>query len=206
MKICDIIRQKRPVSFEIFPPKGELSMKSFRETLDALSALHPDFISVTCSAGGSGNHDRTAELAGIIQKEYGIASCAHLTCVNSDSTMLAADVDALQKNGIENVLALRGDVIPDVSSRVFAHAVELMGYLRGKDFASAAHAIPRDISSVPIRHRICGTFTTSSRRARRFSFPSCFLTTSVSTALSTRRATPELRSRSCPASCRPCPL
>ena len=48
MKISDILRQKRPVSFEIFPPKGELSTESFRETLDALSALHPDFISVTC--------------------------------------------------------------------------------------------------------------------------------------------------------------
>ena len=142
MKISDILRQKRPVSFEIFPPKGELSTESFRETLDALSALHPDFISVTCSAGGSGNHDRTAELAGIIQQEYGIASCAHLTCVNSDGAMLASDVAALQANGIENVLALRGDIIPDVSSRVFAHAVELMDYLRGKNLCVGGACYP----------------------------------------------------------------
>ena len=142
MKISDMIESKRPVSFEIFPPKGELTMESFRETLSALSALHPDFISVTCSAGGSGNHDRTAELAGIIQKEYGIASCAHLTCVNSDSAMLAADVSALHDHGIENVLALRGDVIPDVSSRVFAHAVELMEHLQSEGFCIGGACYP----------------------------------------------------------------
>lgn len=142
MKIRDVLREKNPISFEIFPPKGELSMESFRETLSALSALSPDFISVTCSAGGSGNHDRTAELAGIIQKEYGIVSCAHLTCVNSDSVQLAADVERLQANGIENVLALRGDIIPGVSTRVFAHAVELMEYLHGKGFCIGGACYP----------------------------------------------------------------
>ena len=142
MKICDVLQTKRPVSFEIFPPRGELSMESFRQTLSALSSLSPDFISVTCSAGGSGNHDRTALLASIIQKEYGIASCAHLTCVNSDRQMLDADVQSLRENGVENVLALRGDVIEGVSTRVFAHAVELMEYLRGEGFCIGGACYP----------------------------------------------------------------
>ena len=142
MKIAEIFRQKKPISFEIFPPKGELSTESFHQTLSALSTLSPDYISVTCSAGGSGGRERTAELAGIIRKQYGIESCAHLTCVNSDAQMLREDVQRLHENGIENVLALRGDVIPGASAHVFRYASQLIGNLRGEGFCLGGACYP----------------------------------------------------------------
>jgi methylenetetrahydrofolate reductase (NADPH) len=130
MKIADIFRAKKPISFEIFPPKGELSTESFHATLAALSKLSPDYISVTCSAGGSGGRERTAVLAGAIRKEYGIESCAHLTCINSDEEMLCEDVQRLHDAGVENVLALLGDVIPGSTTRVFRYASQLMRHMQ----------------------------------------------------------------------------
>ena len=142
MKISDLFQAKKPISFEIFPPKGELSVESFRTTLSALSELSPDYISVTCSAGGSGGRERTAKLAGIIRKEYGIESCAHLTCVNSDAQMLREDVQRLHEHGIENVLALRGDVIPGDGTRVFHYASQLMRHLQGEGFCLGGACYP----------------------------------------------------------------
>ena len=142
MRIDSLFPEKKPISFEIFPPKGELSMESFRETLAALGGLHPDFISVTCSAGGSGGRDTTATLAGIIRSEYGIEACAHLTCVNSTPEMLAQDVAKLHEAGIENVLALRGDVIPDAPGRAFRYASELMAYLADEGFCLSGACYP----------------------------------------------------------------
>ena len=142
MRIDSLFREKKPISFEIFPPKGELTMDSFRETLAALSELHPDFISVTCSAGGSGGRDRTAALAGIIRSEYGIEACAHLTCVNSTEEMLAQDVAKLHEAQIENVLALRGDVIADAPGRAYRYASQLMEHLRDEGFCLSGACYP----------------------------------------------------------------
>ena len=142
MKIADIFRQKKPISFEIFPPKGELSTESFHATLSALSKLSPDYISVTCSAGGSGGRERTAALAGAIRKEYGIESCAHLTCINSDEQMLHEDVQRLHDAGVENVLALRGDVIPGSMAHVFRYASELMRHLQPEGFCMGGACYP----------------------------------------------------------------
>ncbi|MGN0636366.1 MAG: methylenetetrahydrofolate reductase [Acutalibacteraceae bacterium] len=142
MRIADIFKEKRPISFEIFPPKGELSMDSFRQTLDALAKLSPDFISVTCSAGGSGGRDRTAALAGIVRREFGIESCAHLTCINSDLATLTEDVNRIHENGVENVLALRGDIIPGAHTGTFHHAVELMDKLKGEGLCLGGACYP----------------------------------------------------------------
>lgn len=142
MKIAEIFRQKKPISFEIFPPKGELSTESFHATLSALSKLSPDYISVTCSAGGSGGRERTAVLAGSIRKEYGVESCAHLTCINSDEQMLREDVQRLHDAGIENVLALRGDVIPGSAAHVFRYASELMRRLQPEGFCMGGACYP----------------------------------------------------------------
>ena len=142
MRIADIFKEKRPISFEIFPPKGELSMDSFRQTLDALAKLSPDFISVTCSAGGSGGRDRTAALAGIVRWEFGIESCAHLTCINSDQATLTEDINRIHENGVENVLALRGDIIPGAHTGTFHHAVELMDKLKGEGLCLGGACYP----------------------------------------------------------------
>ena len=142
MRIADIFKEKRPVSFEIFPPKGELSMDSFRKTLSALSELSPDFISVTCSAGGSGGRDRTASLAGIVRGEYGIEACAHLTCINSDAATLESDIEKIKENGIGNVLALRGDRIPGARTGAFRYAVDLMAKLCEEGFCIGGACYP----------------------------------------------------------------
>ena len=142
MYISEIFKQKKPISFEIFPPKGELSLESFRETMMSLSKLSPDFISVTCSAGGTGHRDRTAMLAGIIKNEFMIEACAHLTCINSDRKKLEDDIEGIKANGIENVLALRGDISPNGVPGEFRHASELMRFIGDRDLCLGGACYP----------------------------------------------------------------
>lgn len=131
MYIRDIYKQKKlPISFEIFPPKGELHVEQLRGTLEALAGTEPDFISVTCSAGGSGNSQNTPVLTGIIQREYHIPAVAHLTCINSDKAAIDAAVEAIRQNGISNVFALRGDRVPGMETKDFRYGSDLVRYLR----------------------------------------------------------------------------
>lgn len=142
MKIAEIFKTKRPISFEIFPPKGELSVDSLRQTLGALSDLSPDFISVTCSAGGSGGRDKTATVAGIAKREFGVETCAHLTCINSSPETIREDIARLHENGIENILALRGDRIPGAESETFHYAVDLLDCLKDEGFCVGGACYP----------------------------------------------------------------
>ncbi len=131
MYIRDIYKAKKlPVSYEIFPPKGELKVEELRGMLEALAGTEPDFISVTCSAGGSGNGRNTAALTGIIEREYGIPAVAHLTCVNSTRADVDAAVGDLRAQGIANVFALRGDRVPGGETKDFRYGAELVRYLR----------------------------------------------------------------------------
>uniref|UniRef100_A0A7C9P572 Methylenetetrahydrofolate reductase n=1 Tax=Muribaculaceae bacterium Z82 TaxID=2304548 RepID=A0A7C9P572_9BACT len=100
-----------PFSIEIFPPKGQLTLDAAREMVAGMAQAHPDFISVTCSAGGSGNGSQTVEVASLIQNEVGIPSVAHLTCVNSSRETVETAIAAMKAAGITTVLALRGDPI-----------------------------------------------------------------------------------------------
>ena len=128
MRISDIFKQKRAVfSFEIFPPKPTADIAAVQGTIEELSALSPDYISVTCSAGGSGN-SRTAEIAALVQR-CGVEPLAHVTCINSDKAAVSATLDKLAGLGIRNVLALRGDriagaKIPAKISRMIARFYE----------------------------------------------------------------------------------
>ena len=131
MYIREIYKTKKlPISYEIFPPKGELRVEELRGTLEALAGTEPDFISVTCSAGGSGNGRNTAALTGIIQREYGIPAVAHLTCVNSTRADVDAAVEEIRGQGISNVFALRGDRLPGSETRDFRYGAQLVRYLR----------------------------------------------------------------------------
>lgn len=131
MYIRDIYKSKKlPISYEIFPPKGELKVEELRGTLDALAGTEPDFISVTCSAGGSGNGKNTAALTGIIEREYGIPAVAHLTCINSARADVDAAVGDLRAQGIANVFALRGDRVPGSETKDFRYGAQLVRYLR----------------------------------------------------------------------------
>jgi methylenetetrahydrofolate reductase (NADPH) len=95
-------------SFEFFPPKTDEGWRNLRETLESLVALEPDFASVTYGAGGS-TRDRTVELTKWIKQELGIEAMAHLSCVGATREELEGILDDIDRAGIENVLALRGD-------------------------------------------------------------------------------------------------
>lgn len=131
MRIADVYRgNKMPFSFEIFPPKGEMNTEELRDMLDGIAGTDPAFISVTCSAGGTGNSRNTARLAGIIQKEFKVLSLAHITCINSSKEDLKEYVREIKSEGIENVLALRGDKTADSKAGDFRFASELISYLK----------------------------------------------------------------------------
>lgn len=135
MRISELHGRGRPVfSFEFFPPKSEDGARALMATVaDLRDALAPDFVSVTYGAGGS-TRERTLEVVSRIQSELGITSMAHLTCVGSTEADLCEVVGRLVGNGIENILALRGDPPKDATqfeatAGGFAHASELITYL-----------------------------------------------------------------------------
>lgn len=133
MYIRDIYKSKKlPISYEIFPPKGELRVEELRGMLEGLAGTDPDFISVTCSAGGSGNGNNTAALTGVIEREYGIPAVAHVTCVNSTRADVDAALEDIRARGITNVFALRGDKLPGCETRDFQYGSELVRYIREK--------------------------------------------------------------------------
>lgn len=113
MKIKEMYENKKTViSFEIFPPKAHLPIEGVYETIDALKKENPDFISVTYGAGGS-SKGRTVEIATKIKKDFGIESLAHLTCISSTKQEIQEVMGSLKENGIENILAMRGDIPND---------------------------------------------------------------------------------------------
>jgi methylenetetrahydrofolate reductase (NADPH) len=143
--MSEIHRQKQSVlSFEIFPPKKDSELKNIDETLGILCELNPDFISVTFGAGGSSNNNKTIELAKKIKYEYHVEPVVHLTCLCYDRKDIDEFSRVLTAEGIENVLALRGDRNPKVPEKDdFAHASDLITYLKDKgDFCIAGACYP----------------------------------------------------------------
>jgi 5,10-methylenetetrahydrofolate reductase len=132
MKISDKLSAKQTFSFEIFPPKGDLPLEKAFEVASAISSHKPDWISVTYSAGGSGNSENTVAIAGDIESKLGTSALAHLTCMGATAADVDAYVAALGAAGVENILALRGDRRPDRDVVDFAHASDLIAYLREK--------------------------------------------------------------------------
>lgn len=145
MKISELFGKGKCVfSFEVFPPKKTMPLDTIYPTLISLKKLDPAFISVTCGAGGSGADSNTCKVVSYIKSELGIESCAHLTCVSSTKSEVDAVLDELKSNGIENILALRGDINPDNPMKTdFKYASELISYLRAKgDFHVSAACYP----------------------------------------------------------------
>ncbi len=131
MKIKDLFRQKQVFSFEVFPPKRNAPLSQVYKTLDGLKPLSPDFISVTYGAGGSENFEKTLQVAKTIKHEYGIEAVAHLTCIGLSKEEAKVLLDEFKSNGIENILALRGDLNPDIPlSKDFRHADDLVAFIR----------------------------------------------------------------------------
>lgn len=143
MKVRDIFKEKTVFSFEVFPPKKTSTVDVIYQTLDELSGLKPDFISVTFGAGGSGNSFFALDIASRI-KESGLIPVLHLPCINFTREEIDSTLAEAQKRGIENILALRGDINPDIPPvKDFEHASDLITYLRSKgDFDIAGACYP----------------------------------------------------------------
>lgn len=110
MKIRDLIAQdKLSLSIEVFPPKTDTVFESVKEATEKIAALGPRFMSVTYGAGG-GTSKYTLAIAQDIQEQYEVPTLAHLTCVSSSKETVVRQIAAIKKAGIENVMALRGDI------------------------------------------------------------------------------------------------
>lgn len=144
MKIIDKLLERQTFSFEIFPPKGELPLETAYAVASEMAADRPDWISVTYSAGGSGNSANTVPIAASIEQDLGVTALAHLTCLGSTRADVDAYVGSLEEAGVDNVLALRGDRAPGREARDFAHASDLIAYLRerGVDLCIGAACYP----------------------------------------------------------------
>lgn len=144
MKITEIHKRQKSLSFEIFPPKKDEELENIDDTLDVLCELDPDYISVTFGAGGSANGNRTIELAKKIKDRYGIEPVVHLTCLHYSREEIDQMAEAITREGIQNILALRGDRTPKlVEKNDFPHASDLIAYLKGKyDFCFLGACYP----------------------------------------------------------------
>lgn len=112
MKIIDIINGEKPsLSMEVFPPKTSDKFESVKTATEEIAKLSPSFMSVTYGAGG-GTSDYTVSIAQNIQDNFSVPTLAHLSCISSTKERVASQLSQLKEKGIENILALRGD-IPD---------------------------------------------------------------------------------------------
>lgn len=142
-RITDIYAGRtQPISFEIFPPKGDLTLDTAHAVASELAELVPDFISVTYSAAGSGNAQSTSDVAAMIQNDFDIPAVAHLTCINQTEATLSGALDDLKAKRIDNVLALRGDPIPGRAPSDFLYAKDLIVRLAEEGFCVGAAAYP----------------------------------------------------------------
>ncbi len=134
MKIGGIVNSGRPsVSFEVFPPKREAPLEPVKDAVRRLAAERPAFMSVTYGAAGGSSRANTGAIAEFVQRECGVTALAHFTCVNATREGLAGEAARLKASGIENVLALRGDLPPDATCPPpghFMHAIDLIRFLK----------------------------------------------------------------------------
>ena len=179
MRISDIFKNRTPISFEIFPPKGDLSVETLRDTLSQLKKLSPDFISVTYSAGGTGNSRKTVELASVVKNEFGIESMAHLTCINSDRAAVKGVINELEKNGIENVLALRGDIIDGKEPTDFRVASDLIDFISDEPLCIGAACYPEGHITCESTEKDIAHLKTKQDRGAKFFVSQLFFDNSV---------------------------
>lgn len=138
MRIIDILTQNTlSLSFEVFPPKTETSFESVKHATEEIAKLTPSFMSVTYGAGG-GTSKFTLDIAKNIKKLYGVPTLAHLTCVSSTKETVKRKIEEIKQAGIENVMALRGDIPEhmandDRSTWDYKYAIDLIRELKEAD-------------------------------------------------------------------------
>ena len=135
MKIIDLLKKDTlSLSFEVFPPKTDTIFESVKHATEEIAKLHPAFMSVTYGAGG-GTSRYTLEIAKNIKEQYGVPTLAHLTCVSSKKETVHARIADIKTAGIQNVMALRGDIPAGLENADrrrwdYQHAIELIRELK----------------------------------------------------------------------------
>lgn len=145
MKIKNLFKEKKLVySFEVFPPKEDLPLDRVFNTIERLSEIRPDYISVTYGAGGSTLNNRTSILSSRIKNNQGIESLAHLTCIGATKKSIDGILKELEENNVENILALRGDMPEEgFIPREFKNSQDLISYIKTKgNFGIGAACYP----------------------------------------------------------------
>jgi methylenetetrahydrofolate reductase (NADPH) len=155
MRIAELFAQSEPVfSFEFFPPKTDVGYRSLYRTIGELKRLDPGFVSVTCGAAGS-TRRKTADLVIRIQRELGLTAMAHMVCTGTTRDELSQTLAGMAGEGIENVLALRGDPPREEQDWTpvpggFRHANELAGFIRDSfDFCIGGACYPEKHPEAP---------------------------------------------------------
>ncbi|MBQ4527207.1 MAG: methylenetetrahydrofolate reductase [Clostridia bacterium] len=149
MKIIDILTQnKLSISFEVFPPKTEMSFESVKHATEEIAKLKPSFMSVTYGAGG-GTSKYTLDIAKNIKEMYGVPTLAHLTCVSSTKETVQSKIHDIKEAGITNIMALRGDIPQhlencDRSRWDYRYAIDLIHELKNtaNDFCIGCACYP----------------------------------------------------------------
>ena len=136
------------LSFEVFPPKTDTAFASVKAAVEEIAELHPSFMSVTYGAGG-GTSQYTLDIAKNIKEQHGVPTLAHLTCVSSTKETVREKIAQIKDAGIENVMALRGDLTPEMEGQdrsgwAYRHAVDLIRDIResGADFCIGGACYP----------------------------------------------------------------
>jgi len=135
MKLTELFKKEgQLLSFEVFPPKTDSAFDTVKTATEEIAKLRPSFMSVTYGAGG-GTSKYTLDIAKNIKAEYGVPTLAHLTCVSSTRETVKERIADMKAAGIQNVMALRGDLTPELmdsdrSGWVYQHAVDLIRELK----------------------------------------------------------------------------
>ena len=144
MKLTELFdSNKLSLSFEVFPPKTDTAFESVKFATEEIARLRPSFMSVTYGAGG-GTSRYTLDIAKNIKETYGVPTLAHLTCVSSTKETVHARIQDMKDAGIENVMALRGDLTPELqgsdrSNWPYRYAVDLIRELKEHGFCIYVH-------------------------------------------------------------------
>ena len=139
MKLTEIFKKdKFCLSFEVFPPKTDSNYDSVKHATEEIAKLNPSFMSVTYGAGG-GTSKYTLDIAKNIKEKYNVPSLAHLTCVSSTRETVKERIKDMVDAGIENVMALRGDLTPEMVGKDrnhwdYKHAIDLIRDIKSSGF------------------------------------------------------------------------
>ena len=149
MKIIDILNSgKMSMSFEVFPPKTDTAFENVSRATQEIAKLNPSYMSITYGAGG-GTSKYTLDIAENIMKDFGVPTLAHLTCVSSSRETVRERIEEMNARGINNILALRGDIPADIenddrSDWSYRYAVDLIREIKdsGYDFCIGGACYP----------------------------------------------------------------